>query len=332
MSFFRSMLLVCPAAVLLAQTPPPKPSAAPATPVPKPTVNLTAIPPTTPPPPPSVPPDKVIITVGDQKITAAQFDQIISSALPAQYQASARGPARKQFADNLVRVLLLSEEGKRRKLDESPTYKTQIFFQQANILAGLTYDQIGKDAKIDEADVRKYYDQHKKEFEQVRARHILIRMQGSPLPVKPGQKDLTDAEALAKAQEVKKKLDAGADFAELARTESDDNGSGANGGDLGFFHHNQMVPQFEEAAFAMKPGQVSDPVKTQFGYHIIKVEAVKSYEDVRPEVEKKMRPEMAQKTLSDMEKKAGVQLDPEYFPAPPPASVPPAPPSAPAGK
>jgi parvulin-like peptidyl-prolyl isomerase len=264
------------------------------------------------------------MTVGDQKITAAQFDQIVAGLAP-QYQAAVRGNGRKQFADQLARVLLLAQEGKRRKLDESNSYQTQILFQNANILAGITYDQLGKDAKIDEAEVRKYYDDHKKEFEQVRARHILVRMQGSPLPVKPGQKDLTEAEALAKVQELRKRIvDGHEEFEAVARVESDDNGSGANGGDLGFFHHNQMVPPFDEAAFAMKPGDISEPVKTQFGYHIIKVEAVKTYADVRPDVEKKMRPEMAQKALTDMEKKAGVVLDPEYFPAPP-APVPPSP-------
>jgi parvulin-like peptidyl-prolyl isomerase len=275
---------------------------------------------------PSVAPDKVVITVGEQKITAAQFDQIVAGLAP-QYQAAVRGSGRKEFADRLAQVLLLAQEGKRRKLDETLSYQTQILFQNANILAGITYDQLGKDAKLEEADVRKYYDEHKKDFEQIRARHILVRMQGSPLPVKPGQKDLTEAEAQAKAQDLRKRIVEGhEEFEAVARAESDDNGSGANGGDLGFFHHNQMVPPFEEAAFAMKTGEISQPVKTQFGYHIIKIESVKTYEELRPEVEKKMRPEMAQKALTDMQKKSGVTLDPEYFPAPPP---PPAAPSAP---
>jgi peptidyl-prolyl cis-trans isomerase C len=320
MSFFRTMLFVCPAACLLAQTPPKpaQPSAAP-----QPTVTLSA---EDPKPLPSVPPDKVVITVGDQKITAAQFDQIIST-LPAQFQANARGPARKQFADNIVHVLLLAQEGKKRKLDESPAYQIQTMFQNANILAGMTYEQLGKDAKLDEAEVRKYYDAHKAEFERVHARHILIRVAGSPMAVRPGQKDLTDAEALTKAQEIRKKIEGGEDFAALARVESDDTGSGANGGDLGFFGHNQMVPPFEEAAFAMKPGELSQPVKTPFGYHLIKVEAKegKTFEELKPEIEKRLRPEQAQKIMQDLQAKANVQLDPAFFPeAAPPPSTPPA--------
>jgi parvulin-like peptidyl-prolyl isomerase len=263
---------------------------------------------------PVVPPDRVVVAVGDVKVTAAQFDQIIS-ALPAQYQTTARGAGRKQFADNLVRILVLSQEGKRRKLDETDAYKVQTTFQNANTLAGMTYDQINKDTKLDETEVRKYYDAHKSDFEEAKARHILVRMSGSPLPVKPGQKDLTEPEALAKAQELRKKIEGGQDFAALATQESDDTGSGANGGELGTFRHNQMVPEFDAAAFAMHPGELSQPVRTQFGFHIIKLEEkkTKSFEEVRPELERRMRPELAQKKLEQIQNTSAVQLDPEFF-------------------
>jgi parvulin-like peptidyl-prolyl isomerase len=321
MTFFRSLLFVCPAACLLAQTPPKPatPSAAP----PLPTVTLSSDTAAA----PNVPPDKVVLTIGDVKITAAQFDHIINS-LPPQFQANARGAGRKQFADNVVRIFDLAQEGKRRKLDDSQAFKDQQMFQNANMLAGLTYDALGKDSTVDAAEIQKYYDAHKSEFERVKARHILIRAAGSPLPVKPGAKELSEADALAKAQEIRKKLEAGADFAEMARTESDDTTSGAQGGDLGFFGHNQMVPPFEEAAFAMKAGELSQPVKTPFGYHIIKCEAreSKTLEEMKPEIEKRLRPELAQKTMENLQKAATVQFDPEFFPgaAPAPAPVPPA--------
>jgi peptidyl-prolyl cis-trans isomerase C len=308
MMFFRTMLFVCPAACLLAQTPP-KP-ALPGTP-PAPSVTLSTEEPKA---MPSVPPDKVVVTVGDQKITAAEFDQIIQS-LPPQYQGNARGAGRKQFADNMVKVLVLAQEGKRRKLDETPSFKIQTMFQNANTLAGLAYDQLGKDLKLDDAEIQKYYEAHKADFERVHARHILIRVQGSPLAVRPGQKDLSDAEALAKAQEIRKKIEAGESFDALAREASDDTGSGSNGGDLGFFGHNQMVPPFEEAAFKMKAGELSQPVRTPFGYHLIKVEEreSKTLQEMKPELEKRMRPEMAQKSMEALQQKAGVELDPTFF-------------------
>ena len=308
MTLLRTLFLFSSAAWLLAQTPPSQPA-----PPPKPSVTLSVENPA-PKTMPVVPPDRVVLAVGDVKITAAQFDQIVD-ALPEQYRSVARGSGRKQLADNIVRIEILSQEGKRRKLDETSAYRTQSTFEDANILANMAYEQIGKDAKLDEADVRKYFEAHKSEFEQVRARHILIRMSGSPSPVRPGQKDLTEAEALAKAQDLRKRIQAGEDFAQLAQKESDDTGSGANGGDLGFFHRGQMVPTFEQAAFAMQPGDLSEPVKSPFGYHVIKVEAkeTKSFDEVRPELERRMRPEQAQKTVDELQKKTPPVLDPDFF-------------------
>jgi len=327
MTFFRSMLFFVPVVSLLAQTPPPKssnpvpppaqssgrPAPKDATPVPQPSVVMTAENPATK-TMPTVPPEKVVLTVGDVSLTSAQFDMIID-ALPEQYRPIARGGGRKQFADNLVKVLVLSEEGKRRKLDQTPGFKTQTMFQNANLLASATFTDVTKDVKISDADLHKYYDEHKNEFEQVRARHILIRFQGSPLPLKPGQKDLTEAEALAKSQELLKRIKGGEDFAAVATKESDDTGSAANGGDLNFFKRGQMVPSFEQAAFALEPGQISDPVKSQFGYHIIKVEAKesKSFDEMKPDLEKRLKPEQSQKAVDELQKKTSVVYDPVFF-------------------
>ena len=175
-----------------------------------------------------------------------------------------------------------------------------------------------KDNTPSEAELRKYYEEHKAEFEQVHARHILIRFQGSQLPIKPGQKDLTDAEALAKVQALKQRIQGGEDFGKVATQESDDTGSAANGGDLGAFRHGQMVPSFEQAAFALKPGELSEPVKTQYGYHLIKVENKdnKSFEEVRPDLEKQLAPALAQKAVDELVKKTPTVLEPEYFPKP----------------
>jgi parvulin-like peptidyl-prolyl isomerase len=163
----------------------------------------------------------------------------------------------------------------------------------------------------------------------VHARHILIRFQGSPVPVRAGQKDLTDAEALAKALELHKKIQDGADFATLAKAESDDVQSGQNsGGDMPPFRHGQMVPSFETAAFGMKAGELSEPVKSQFGYHVIFVVSHSTFEEVRAAVETRMKPEEGQKAVSkfieELQKTAPAVLDPDYFPPPvPPAAVPP---------
>ncbi|HJT89920.1 MAG TPA: peptidylprolyl isomerase [Bryobacteraceae bacterium] len=308
MTFTRSLLFVCPAVCLLAQTPPQNPPPS-MTPVPKPSVTLTPQPPAA---PAKAPPDRVVLTVGDIKITAEQFDQIVDT-LGEQVRAMARGPRRKEFADNIVNILALAQEGKREKLDSNPAYQEQAMFASASVLAQTTYAEMSKNLKMDDAAVHEYYDQHKAEFEQIHARHILIRVKDSPMPLAAGKKELTDEEALAKAKEIHQKLVDGANFEELAKTESDDAQSAVKGGDLGFFGHGKMVPPFEQAAFALKPGQLSDPVKTPFGYHLIKVEAVRSFDEIKPEVERRAKAQQVQNSLKELVKKSNAVYDPEFF-------------------
>jgi parvulin-like peptidyl-prolyl isomerase len=133
--------------------------------------------------------------------------------------------------------------------------------------------------------------------------------------LRPGQKELTEAEALQKAKDIKAKLAAGAKFAELAQAESDDTGSGANGGDLGAFTKGRMVPEFEKAAFSQPIGVVGDPVKTQFGYHLILVEKRQSkpFEEAKAEIQQRIGPEQAQKGLDELKKKAAIVYDEKYF-------------------
>lgn len=170
-------------------------------------------------------------------------------------------------------------------------------------------------AKPDAAALHAYYDAHKSDWEEVKAKHILIRFHGSALPLKPGQKDRTEAEALAFANDIRAKIVAGASFDEMAKASSDDSGNAQSGGDLGSFGKGRMVPAFEKAAFAAEPGKVTEPVKTQFGYHLILVEEhkTKPFEDVQAEIETKIKPDLAQKTMADIRKKANVVYDEAYF-------------------
>ena len=117
--------------------------------------------------------------------------------------------------------------------------------------------------------------------ERVKARHILIKTQG--------KSDAEKKQALAKAQDLLKQLKAGADFTQLAQKNSDDSSNAPKGGDLGWFVRGQMVPEFDKAAFALKSGDMSDIVNTEFGYHIIKVDEkesarVKPFEEVKAQL------------------------------------------------
>ena len=132
-----------------------------------------------------------------------------------------------------------------------------------------TADQIpGGKPTLSDADIQAYYEAHKAQYEvkdQAKVRHILIA-------VPAGADAKMDAAAKAKAGDILKQLKAGADFGDLAKKNSDDPGSKQSGGELGFLTPGQTVPEFNKAAFSLQPGQLSDIIKTQFGYHILQVE------------------------------------------------------------
>ena len=265
---------------------------------------------------PAVASDAVVLTVGSEKLTRAQFEELLS-ALPDNVRAMASGPGRgkRQLAEQLSEVLAIAQEARKRKLDQSPAVQQIIALQTDQVLAGLLARQISSQTKPDDAAMHAYFDQHRADYERVKASHILIRFKGSPAPARPNQKDLTEEEALAKAQDIRKQLLGGADFGTVAKAESDDAGSGSKGGSLGTFGHGQMVAPFEQAAFSLPINQISEPVKSQFGYHIIKVEerTSKNYEEAKPEIEKNMGPQMAREELDKIRKQATITIDDAYF-------------------
>jgi len=209
----------------------------------------------------------------------------------------------------------MASEARNRKLDKKPEVQQLVELQTDQVLANQLYQDLAASVKPDDAALKSYYDQHKGDYEEVKARHILIRFKGSPVPLKKDEKDLTDEEALAKAKDLREKIVKGADFAGIAKAESDDTGSGANGGDLGSFSHGRMVKEFEQAAFTLPIGQVSEPVKTQFGYHIIQVESRtnKTFEEAKPQIEAKLKPELTKKAVDEVKSKTTITINDEYF-------------------
>lgn len=181
------------------------------------------------------------------------------------------------------------------------------------VITTLVETQIIAKISVPEAEIKKFYDENKdKYFKQeagVRASHILIS-------VDPKAKPEEKKAAKEKAEAIRKRILAGEDFATLAKSESGCP-SGKQGGDLGFFSHGQMVDSFEKAAFALKPGELSDVVETQFGYHIIKVTDKKDagtvpYDEVKDKIQNYLKNQKTQKALADyteeLKKTATIEL------------------------
>jgi peptidyl-prolyl cis-trans isomerase D len=167
-------------------------------------------------------------------------------------------------------------------------------------------EQLRLKTTVTPAEVQAHYTQNLQQFqtpEQVRASHILLKTEG---------KD--EAAVKKQADDLAKQIKGGADIAELARKYSEDDASKANGGDLDYFGRGQMVPEFEKAAFGMEPGQVSDPVKTQYGFHIIKTidkkpASTRTLEEVRGQLTEQLQFQKAQQAVQAQAKAADDQID-----------------------
>ena len=167
--------------------------------------------------------------------------------------------------------------------------------------------QIATTVQISDADLHKAYEANLDQFrvaERAQARHILFMTD---------DKKKNDAEVKAKAEGVLKQLRGGADFAEMAKKNSEDPGSGSKGGDLGWVTRGQMVKPFEEAVFSQKPGVIGDLVKTQYGYHIVQVTErenahVRTFDEVKPELERAAKQKRANDMTTQLADKAAADL------------------------
>jgi peptidyl-prolyl cis-trans isomerase C len=316
MHLFRFTGLLLAAMALFAQTSAPQAQGAPGAQhnvvmdiKPVPTAELLASKPLTP-----EEAKKVVITIGDITVTAGEFNAYVDT-LPPQVREYARTVNKGKFAENIVKVKLLAAEARRENLHQDPRVQAQMTFQNESLLANHAFEKAIAAVRIDESLLREYYDKHRPEYERVRARHILIRMSGSPMPAPQGKKDLSSDEALQKVQALRKRIVAGEEFAKVAKEESDDTNSAAKGGDLDFVKRGQLVPEFEQVAFALKPGTLSEPVRTPYGFHLIRVDQheLKSLEEMKPEIEKRLRPELANKMLTERLSKAQVKVDENFF-------------------
>jgi peptidyl-prolyl cis-trans isomerase C len=216
--------------------------------------------------------DKVVAKVSGVEIR--ESDLAMAEEDMGQQAQQLQGDAKRDaLVGYLADVIIVSKAAEAKKVTEQKEFKSRIAFIRNKLAMEMLLVEEGKAASTDAA-MKKVYEEAVQKGgseEEVRARHILVP---------------TEEEAKAVLAEIKK----GTDFAELAKQKSKDPGAAAEGGDLGYFGKSQMVPEFAEAAFKMKKGEVSDPVKTQFGWHVIKVEdkrskPVPTFENVKDQIE-----------------------------------------------
>lgn len=244
--------------------------------------------------------DPLVATVNGTEIH--ESDLAIAEAEAGQIPPMSAEAKKDYLVQFLTDLILVAKAAEDKNMAATTEFKSRLSFERRKLLMSDLLDSVGKEALTDAA-MRQVYDDAIKQMsdeEEVRARHILIR-------AAPGDEKASE-EAKQKIEGVVARLKKGEDFAKLAAELTEDPSGKANGGDLGYFGKEQMVPEFADAAFKLDKGQISDPVKTQFGWHVIKVEDKRTkqpppFDAVKPQIEqyvmRKAQAELVQKLRSE---------------------------------
>jgi peptidyl-prolyl cis-trans isomerase C len=263
------------------------------------------------------------IKVSDDEVNSyyqtnpGDFDNFIQSN--PQFQAQAQGPQRDQIKREFGEIKVLAGRARQEGMEQDEVTKLRILLSRNGILASAYSNDLkaNSDKLVSDSDVAGYLKEHHDEFEEVHARHILVSTKEPETPdgddsadeaggskdAKGGKdggdkakkaKALTKEEAKVKAQSILDRVKKGEDFAKLAEQYSDDPGSKIKGGDLGYFSRGTMVAPFDQAAFSLKPGEVSGLVESDFGVHIIRVEDHRDADPNDPKTHQKVADKLKQ--------------------------------------
>lgn len=202
--------------------------------------------------------DYVILKLDGKEYKKSRFERELKNILPGNQDVKIDTfppKVREEIVKKIATNILLAEEADKAGMKNDPEVKERLLFLEAQVMIDAYLRKKSKDVVTDSAIKAEYKRIADKEGgkEEVHARHILVKTEDE-------------------AKDILKRLKAGEDFAKLAKEKSTDPGSGEKGGDLGYFTKDQMVKEFADAAFALDKGKTSDPVKSDFGWHIIQVE------------------------------------------------------------
>jgi peptidyl-prolyl cis-trans isomerase C len=263
---------------------------------------------------------EVVASYAGKKLTSGQILREMER-LPTPSRAYLNAPERKrQFVDNMILNDLLYEEGKKAGYDSDQEVERQVSDLRKRLVVQRVMRKYQTPPEITDEKAKAYYDENPNLYSstQVRASHILVKDEDT-------------------AKQILADLKASPDkFEEIAKAKSSDTASAQKGGDLGQFGQGRMVPEFERAAFALKEGELSDIVKTQYGYHIIKVTERKEgerkpFDQVKEQIKATLRnkalQDQTQGHMDELKQQANVKLDDEALakitpPAPTPGQAP----------
>ena len=219
---------------------------------------------------------EILAVVAGEKITNEDFEMFLQNVPREQRMYISNPQLREYYLDQMIAIYAFAKEAEAQKMDETETYKKIMENARRDTLAQMAMSDVMKDVTVSEEEIKAFYDENPEQFQKgatVSAKHILVKEE-------------------EKCQKILEEIIAGKSF-EIAAQEYSTCPSGQKGGDLGEFGKGQMVKEFEEAAFAAEIGQVVGPVATQFGFHLIKVEAKKeatvaAFEEVKEQIRRNL--------------------------------------------
>jgi peptidyl-prolyl cis-trans isomerase C len=232
---------------------------------------------------------QTVAEVNGNVITTADFKKEVET-LPPYLRPMAETPeGKKELLDTMIIREIIMQQAKKDGLDKSQAVTDKLEeLKKRVVVEAFLKKKIEDQANISDADLQKFYDQNKDKFntgDQVRASHILVKSE-------------------KEAQDILGQIKKGANFEALAKKNSVDS-AGAKGGDLGWFGKGSMIPEFEKVVFSLKEGELSGVVKTQFGYHIIKLTGkrpagIRSFVEAKEQIKAKLLPEKQQETFQKL--------------------------------
>ena len=267
-------------------------------------------------------PDKVVLKVGDQQFTKADLDFLYNNLPPQARQELAR-QGKKPMGDQFATLVMLSQQARLQHLDQSPEFARRLTLEKQQMEARAEIDQINTQAKVTPEEVNSYYTQHSADYDEITVRQFVIRVKPADAradltrPSASTGSGLAPDAAKARAEAIRKALLAGTDVKKVME-DFKAPGDVIIDAEPRKIRRGGMRPEMEKVAFALKPGEVSEPVETPQALVFFQVTAQSRLDlkDVSPEIERAMRQEKVNNTVTGIKKSTTVWMDDQYFAAP----------------
>lgn len=259
----------------------------------------------------------VIMRVNGEPVTDREF-ALFMQTLPEQMQALAATPGgRNELANQIVKLKVLEQEGRKLGAARDPEVATKMEFGKTNVYVEYALQKIAKSAG--DAELRADYEKNKASFASTELSHILVAYRGGAIPPRSGEA-LPLEDAMKKAQAIEAKLRSGAEFGPMAAQYSDDQTTADSGGSLGPVAPGALPPDVQSVIDHLGKGEISGPVRTQFGIHIFKVidRKAQTFEEVKPLLQRRAQQNAVTAAVERLQKSAKVERDPRFFGTPEP--------------